>query len=175
MVEVKIEKNGLTWVEVGVVRFDNPTMESVEFLIDTGATITTVAHLDLILFGYSVNWIRNGKRLVGGSRLRAANRSQIDNCYMVVLPSINIGGYVGYNWPGVTDTTGDLISLFGTDSMKFFNWELNYRDRRCRFSLIEELQKDGNPASGEQFIHDLGDDSDGTGARKARVMKLGLE
>ncbi|MDR0220831.1 MAG: retropepsin-like domain-containing protein [Lachnospiraceae bacterium] len=65
-------------------------------------------------------------------------KAPIDNCYLVTLPEIHIGGCVGYNWP-VRVSLNEKVQfrlLFGTDSMRFFNFEFNYEHNVCKFSLI---------------------------------------
>ena len=86
-------------------------------------------------------WINSGKPLVGSDAPTVASGMPVDGCYEVVLPEINIGGWVGYNWPVLTSLSVPFKFLLGTDSMQFFNWHFDYENSVCRFDLIPGKRK----------------------------------
>ena len=140
MAEVKFNAFGFAYLDVGFKPRRSQTMKAIRYKVDSGANCTTIAHEQLSLLGYD-DWIRSGKQLVGDERPTLASGEPIDSCYMVVLPEINIGGCVGYNWPFLTSPIVKFRFLLGTDTMQFFNWEFDYEDGVCRFELIPDKRK----------------------------------
>ena len=154
-VEVKISEYGFAVVPVYFRINRTPNMHPLYYKIDTGANCTTIDRDDLSLLGYDDAWIRTaGKLLTGSERLTVASGATIDDCYRIELPEINIGGWVGYNWPITTSLSVPFRPLFGTDSMRFFNWHFDYENGICSFELISgkrQLLFDGK----EQSIHSI--------------------
>jgi hypothetical protein len=116
-------------------------MAQVEYKVDTGANCTTISKKRLVELGYDENWIKSGKLLTGGERPTAATGLPVDDCYIVTLPEIRIGEWVGYNWPFMTSLSVPFKFLLGTDSMRFFNWHFDYENDVCKFDLIQGKRK----------------------------------
>ncbi|MDR0220828.1 MAG: hypothetical protein LBI54_05420, partial [Lachnospiraceae bacterium] len=138
MAEARIDNDGFTFIEVFLKHRSKPTMYPQYFKVDSGANCTTISRRALSILGYDDDWIKAGKRLEGNERPTVATGEAIDNCYLVILPEIHIGGCVGYNWP-VRVSLNEKVQfrlLFGTDSMRFFNFEFDYEQSVCRFRLI---------------------------------------
>jgi hypothetical protein len=136
--EVKIDENGFAFIRVFVKPENETTMLPLSFKVDSGANCTTMSRDMLSMLGYDDDWIKAGKRLEGDERPTVATGEAVDNCYLVILPEIHIGGCVGYNWP-VRVSLNEKVQfrlLFGTDSMRFFNFEFNYEHNVCKFNLI---------------------------------------
>jgi hypothetical protein len=95
----------------------------------------------LLELGYGEDWIKTGRLLEGDERPTAATGLPIDDCYVVTLPEINIGEWVGYNWPFMTSLSVPFKFLLGTDSLRFFNWIFDYENEVCKFDLIQGKRK----------------------------------
>ena len=65
----------------------------------------------------------------------------IDDCYEVILPEIQIGEWVSYNWRVLTSLSVPFKFLLGTDSMQFLNWYFDYENGVCRFDIILSKRK----------------------------------
>ena len=111
-------------------------MSHLSYKVDSGADRTTISSTFLNDLGYSNEWIKTGKLLTGDTRPTVATGEPIDDCYIVSLPEITIGDYVGYNWPILTSLSVQFRNLLGTDTMSFFNWEFDYKNGICRYNLI---------------------------------------
>jgi hypothetical protein len=136
--EVKLNENGFAIIKVFLKHKSKPTMYPLRFKVDSGANCTTISRSALSTLGYDDDWIKAGKRLDGDERPTVATGEAIDDCYLVILPEIHVGGYVGYNWP-VRVSLNEKVQfrlLFGTDSMRFFNFEFNYEQEICKYILI---------------------------------------
>jgi len=141
--EVRLNPNGFAYVRFFIRPSNTLLMRDLPYKVDTGANSTTISREALQGFGYDDNWIRSGKLLVGSERPTVATGESIDNCYITTLPEIQLGGYVGYNWPFLV-SLNDKIQfklLLGTDSMLFFNWFFDYANGVCRFDLIPGKRK----------------------------------
>ena len=153
MAEVKLVTYGFAVIPVHVRQNNTPKMQHLTYKVDTGANCTTISRDWLNILGYDEDWIAStGRLLTGSDRPTVASGASVDDCYRVVMPEINIGGWVGYNWPFITSLTIPFRLLFGTDSMRFFNWHFDYENGICRFELIpnkRQLLFDGK----EQSIH----------------------
>ena len=120
---------------------DMPSMLSADYKVDCGANRTTASKNWLLQLGYDENWIKSGQKLEGNERPTMASGLPIDDCYLVVLPEIQIGEWVGYNWPVLTSLSVPFKFLLGTDSMQFFNWHFDYESGVCKFDIIPSKRK----------------------------------
>ena len=141
MQEVKFNTGGFALVEISVKPNGSVAMEKITYKVDSGANCTTISAKRLNELGFDDNWIHSGKPLVGANAPTVASGLPLDDCYEVILPQINIGGWVGYNWPVLTSLSVPFRFLLGTDSMQFFNWHFDYENGICRFDLIPGKRK----------------------------------
>ena len=128
--EVRFNKLGFAYVRFFIKPSDKPMMLDHPYKVDTGANSTTISKKALQNLGFDDNWVKLGKQLVESERPTVATGEPIDNCYMIALPEIQLGGYVGYNWPFLVSLNDDIQFrlLLGTDTMQFFNWEFDYEN-----------------------------------------------
>ena len=141
MAEIKLDQLGFAIIPLYVRQKDMPIMFSRGYKVDTDANCTTISKDWLFELGYDENWIKSGKRLEGNSRPTVASGLPIDDCYEVILPEIQIGEWVGYNWPVLTSLSLSFKFLLGTDSMRFFDWNFDYKNGVCKFCLIPGKRK----------------------------------
>jgi hypothetical protein len=141
MHEVRFTPLGFANLRVFIRPKNNNTMLSTIFKVDTGANCTIIGSKRLNELGYDSDWIKPGQLLTGPERPTVASGVPLDSCYRVILPEIRIGDWVGYNWPVLTSPDFQFKFLLGTDSMQFFNWNFDYENHVCRFSLIPGKRK----------------------------------
>ena len=144
MAEVGFDSLGFAYVRLFIRPSANPLMLDISYKVDTGANSTTINREALQRFGYDESWVMNsGKPLVGAERPTVATGEPIDNCYITTLPEIQLGGYVGYNWPFLVSLNDNVQFrlLLGIDSMQFFNWHFDYENGVFRFNLIQGKRK----------------------------------
>ena len=139
--EVKLRSFGFAIISISIRHRSSPVMASVDYKVDSGANCTTIGSKRLFELGYDESWIKTGKRLEGNARPTLASGLPLDDCYEIILPEINIGDWVGYNWPVLTSLSVPFKFLLGTDSMQFFNWNFDYENGFCRFELIPGKRK----------------------------------
>jgi len=139
--KINLNSFGFAIIRVYIRPKDSTTMAYAYYKVDTGANCTTISSTRLAELGYDKTWIKAGKRLVGNERPTVASGLVVDDCYRVILPEIRIGDWVGYNWPVLTSLSVPFKFLMGTDSMQFFNWNLDYENNICRFELIPNKRK----------------------------------
>jgi len=154
--EVKFNHRGFAYVRVYIRAPDAPPMSHLSYKVDTGANRTTIGKDFLFDLGYDEAWIISGELLTGDDRPTVATGEPIDDCYIVSLPEICIGDYVGYNWPFLTSLSVQFRNLLGTDTMSFFNWQFEYENDICRYSLIPGKRKTLFNHK-EQSMHSLDD------------------
>jgi len=139
--EITLTQDGFTFLDMNIRPNNSHAMEKVRYKVDTGANCTTISKKRLAELGYDENWIKSSKLLKGDERPTAATGLPIDDCYVVTLPEIRIGEWVGYNWPFMTSLSVPFKFLLGTDSMRFFNWNFDYENDVCKFDLIPGKRK----------------------------------
>ena len=154
MAEVSFDSLGFAYVRVYIKPKDTPTMRYASYKVDSGANRTTVSHKELLRLGYDEEWIKSGKLLTGDDRPTLASGEPVNDCYQVVLPEINIGGHVGYNWPFLTGLSVSFRFLLGTDTMRYFDWVFDYKNGICRYELITDKRQSSFNQPG-QSIHSL--------------------
>jgi len=132
---------GFTFVRVYIKHKETPIMPYFSYKVDTGANLTTISFDTLSELGYNKEWIMSGTLLKDDGRPTLASGEFVDDCYRIVLPEINIGGCVGYNWPFLTSLSVPFRLLLGTDSMCFFNWVFDYERGICKFELIQNKRQ----------------------------------
>jgi hypothetical protein len=157
--DVKLDHDGFAYVDVYVRTNNTPDMAYIVYKVDSGANRTAISRDHLNNLGYGDDWIKTGLLLTGDDRPTVATGEPIDDCYIVTLPEVNIGGFVGYNWPFLTSLSVKFRSLLGTDTMRFFNWEFIYEHDVCRFALIPGMrnvlfnQKEQSIHSMDDIVH----------------------
>jgi len=154
--EVKINNIGFAYVKVFFRLGNSPAMAFFNYKVDTGANRTTISSKILNGLGYDNDWIKAGVLLTDNDRPTVATGEPIDDCYIVSLPEINIGDYVGYNWPFLTSLSVPFRNLLGTDTMTFFKWEFDYEKGVCRYNLIQGKREVIFNQSG-QSMHSIDD------------------
>jgi len=141
--EVNFDTLGFAYVSFFIRLRSNPLMLDLPYKVDTGANRTTISKEALLSLGYDDAWLRTGRQLSGDESPTVATGEPVDNCYIVALPEVQLGGYVGYNWPFLVSLNDkfQFKLLLGTDSMRYFNWDFDYENGVCKFNLISGKRK----------------------------------
>jgi len=154
--KVKLNQLGFAILRIYIRLKDSPTMLHADYKVDTGANCTTIGVDWLLERGYDECWIKSGMLLTGNARPTVASGLPVEDCYLITLPEIRIGNWIGYNWPMITSLSVPFKFLLGTDSLRFFNWNFDYENDICEFALIPSKRKllfNQN----EQSIHSMDD------------------
>ena len=156
--EVNFDTLGFAYVRLHIKPRNAQAMKDIPYKVDTGANSTTINKDALQILGYDEIWVKTGRLLTGSEKPTVATGEPIDNCYIIALPEIQLGGYVGYNWPFLVSLNDkfQFRLLLGTDSMQYFNWDFDYENCVCRFALIPGKRKLLFNQK-EQSIHDVGE------------------
>ena len=141
MAEIKFSELGFAFLPVFIKPKSSPAMRRFPYKVDSGANCTTIGSEQLIDLGFDKDWIKTGRLLEGDLRPSVASGYRMNDCYIVILPEIRIGDYVGYNWPFMTSLSAPFKFLLGTDTMQFFNWSFDYEHGVCSFDLIPGKRK----------------------------------
>ena len=156
MAEVRFDKFGFALVRVWIGKKSGFKKEQLLYKVDTGANVTTISRDWLNQLGYDDNWIKTGRLLVGDERPSVATGEPVDNCYEVILPEIRIGIWTGPNWPFIVslDKNIQFRLLFGTNSMRFFSWALDFERGVFRYEAIPNKRQSLFNGQ-EQSIHSI--------------------
>jgi hypothetical protein len=156
MPQVKFASRGSVFIEVSARNKITTVFDGFLFMVDTGATCTTINRRNLHDLGYDDNWIKTfGVKLPERECPILADKRRATDCYKIKLPEVKIEGVEGGNWEFMTSFSADFTLLFGTDSMRFFNWTFDYMNGMCRFQGIPRLKAEH--LDGTQYIRALSD------------------
>lgn len=160
MAKIKIDAAGFVNLRVYVIPRDKPMDSYLQFKVDSGANSTTISKAKLHELGYDDEWIKQGKLLKGKECPSTATGEVITDCYRVVVPEIRLGIWTGRNWSFLVRLNDDekqqFRLLFGTDSMRFFNWFFDYKNGVCDYDgLVDTRYPLFNQQ--EQSIHSVDD------------------
>jgi len=151
VVEFKIDEDGFMYLDINIKERNSSGMLMFSYKVDTGADCTTININQLKALGYDENWIiKNGKKAYPTT----ASGQAVKDCYNIVLPYITIGNWVGHNWKFMTSLSAKFRLLLGTDTLKYFNWQIFYNKGVCRYSL-ENTLRNAEFNSARQSIHDI--------------------
>jgi len=136
---IPFDRNNLGRIEfdLDVITGDYKTLGPVEFKLDSGSDFTTISCDDLETLGYTRDFLES----CPFHQLKASTASDEYNLPLQFITnvSIKIGNreLQGCRVFFAIDTK--LRSLFGSDILKYFNWEVNYD--KGELQLTELLSK----------------------------------
>ena len=90
-------KNGIAEIGFMIIRNNKTSIMRIRFILDTGASSTTISKDDLSALGYDKEWI-NSNIIRTGNKKYMADGSSVDEHY-VIIPYSSIFGYRLLNWP----------------------------------------------------------------------------
>jgi hypothetical protein len=133
-ISVPFTPSGLGRVEftAGVSTADRKSFYSVNFKLDSGSDFTTISCNDLIKLGYTQDFLQNCP-LYANEASTATEELKLQLRYITDV-SLKFGDreLQGCRIFFAPDT--ELRSLFGSDVLKYFNWEVNYDESKLKLT-----------------------------------------
>ena len=128
MKSIALLHNGVANITIAMVALDGITMPQRKFLIDTGATRTTIPKTILVKeLGYTEDYIKNNKTLLPDMEKPLMADGKRANVYRVKAPRINIGGHeLQLDSILTSDSITSLNLLLGLDVLRYFNFSFNF-------------------------------------------------
>ncbi|MDR2591034.1 MAG: hypothetical protein LBC71_08640 [Oscillospiraceae bacterium] len=167
MNSVPLIRSGVANIFIAITALDGMSMPGRKFLVDTGATVTTIPKDFLInILGYTEEFIIDNKILLPDDEKPLMADGKKADLYKLKAPRINISGYeMQTNFILTSDTIKTLNFILGLDVLQFFNFSFNfdaidedaphgrmfYEFRESRITLFTKL--------GEPFAYKLNDSS----------------
>jgi hypothetical protein len=108
---------------------EHTTLSRIQFKVDSGADLTTVSKKELVLLGYSYEWIeKNIQTDLKHTLSRAGGKPQ--PAYYIQITASNILGRELVNWPFYIrkERHLDFPNLLGINILTYFNFSFNYEE-----------------------------------------------
>ncbi|MCL2223037.1 MAG: hypothetical protein FWC20_11700 [Oscillospiraceae bacterium] len=123
-----LQVSGAVFLDVSLATFDGKSMETWGFLVDTGATRTTVPKRFLVkLLGYTEEFIQSHKILLSEKDKPTMADGNKADLYKVKAPRMNISGHeIQNDYILTSDSVTSLNSLLGLDILSYFNFSFNF-------------------------------------------------
>ena len=128
MNSIVLNNSGAAYIKINIASLKGVSMQKFEFLIDTGATITTIPKGYLIkALGYTDKYILDNKIILSEKeKPTMANGKKID-VYKIPITRMNIGGYeIQHNGCILTSDTVKLGFLLGSDILRYFKFTFDF-------------------------------------------------
>jgi len=128
MKSIPLLRTGAAFISVSMAAFDGVTMPNWKFLVDTGASGTTVPKNFLInMLGYTEEYIQDNKLVLPDDKKPLmANGKRID-LYKVKAPRINISGHeIQPDYILTSDSVKTLNYLLGLDILQYFKFTYDF-------------------------------------------------
>jgi predicted aspartyl protease len=140
--------SGLGRVEFSadVLTGDMKTLGSVLFKLDSGSDFTTISCKDLEELGYPQEFLQNCP-VYGSDASTATEELRLQLRYIAGV-SIKFGDRELQGCRIYFALGTELRSLFGSDIMKYFNWEVNYDENKLRLTqrtALPQMAADEKP------------------------------
>ena len=121
-------RSGAAYVPVGIATLDGMHMPKLLFLVDTGATKTTIPKATLVKhLGYTDAWIQRNKVIVPYNEKPIMANGKRADVYRVPLTRINIGGHeIQHDNCILSSDTISLSFLLGLDILSYFKFYFDF-------------------------------------------------
>ena len=115
--------------QVNIAHTDGKTMHKLLFLVDTGATHTTIPRTLLENdLGYTSKYINDNKILLPENERPLMENGERADVYKIPINRINIGGHEIHLQYVLSSDTVNLISLLGLDVLSYFKFTFDFDD-----------------------------------------------
>ena len=159
---VKLQPNGVARVSVYAAKLDNKGMQDISFLIDTGATRTTLNKSILLDFmGYTEEWLQKNRIVLAENLKPKLADGRTLNAYGIPAMELTIGAHViRHNDYFLTaDDAPGLGFLLGTDILSYFDLFFKFSEIRMYYEFRKDRVKHQiNP--GDSFAYGLNSDKE---------------
>jgi hypothetical protein len=131
---IDFEPSGLGRVEFSakVLTGDRKSLGLVYFKLDSGSDFTTISCADLEDLGYTQDFLQSCP-VYGSDASTATNELKLQLRYISGV-SIKFGDRELQGCRIYFALGTELRSLFGSDILKYFNWEVNYDENKLRLT-----------------------------------------
>ena len=162
MKSVKLKPLGAAFLTVNIATLGGIGMHRTEFLVDTGATHTTIPKSFLLThLGFTEEYISNNKIILPEREQPIMANGEKANVFKLPITRINIGGYEIQHDYILSSDTVNLSLLLGLDVLSYFkiifdfdateNLAINGR----MFYELRESRRDNYKTFGEPFAHKI--------------------
>ena len=127
MKPIKLRADGAAFVDVHIAPLDGRQMETEPFLLDTGATSTSIPKSFLVeRLGYTEDYIQTHRILLPKeSQPKMANGERAD-VYKIPITRINIGGHEIQHDYVISSDSVKLSFLLGLDLLSYFKFTFDF-------------------------------------------------
>jgi len=128
MKSIPLLKTGVANIFLGMAMLDGLEMPVLKFLVDTGATRTTIPKETLVEeLGYTEEYIKNNKVFLSDDEKPTMANGSKANVYKVKAQRINIGGHeIQPDYILTSDTITSLNLLLGLDILRYFKFTYDF-------------------------------------------------
>jgi len=128
MKSVPLLHNGVASLFVGMAALDGASMPQRRFLVDTGATKTTIPKAVLVnALGYTEEYIRRNKIILAETEKPYMANGKRADVYKLKAPRINIGGHeLQPDFILTSDVITSLNLLLGLDILRYFKFTFDF-------------------------------------------------
>jgi len=128
MISTPLLHNGIALLEVNMTAFDGISMKNWEFIVDTGATRTTIPRTVLVdVLKFTDDYIQSNKVLLTEKEKPMLANGKRADVYKFKAPRMNIGGHeIKSDYILTSDSVFSLNSLLGLDILSYFNFSFNF-------------------------------------------------
>jgi predicted aspartyl protease len=165
MKSIPLLSSGAAYMFVGISAYNGVDMPTFRFLVDTGATRTTIPKNILIdTLGYSEEYIENRKIILPEKDKPCLADGSRANVYKIPAPRINISGHeLQTDYILTSDTINTLHYLLGLDILRYFKiiFDFDAVDDDApygrMFYMFRESQITPFTKMGDHFAYKVGD------------------
>ena len=143
-----INNLGRVEFDLDVMTGDRKTLGTVEFKLDSGSDFTTISCDDLETLGYTIDYLKSCP-FHQRKASTASDEYRLPLQYITNV-SIKIGTRELQGCRIFFALNTKLRSLFGSDILKYFNWEVSYEKGELK---LTELESKPLLSEGETLIH----------------------
>lgn len=128
MISTPLMPTGAAPLEVSIATQDNIMMRNWNFLVDTGATRTTIPKKVLLdVFKYTDEYIQNNKNVLSEREKPLMADGKRADVYQIRAPRMNIGGHeIQADYILTSDSITSLNSLLGLDILSYFKFTFDF-------------------------------------------------
>jgi len=128
MKSVSLQESGVARISIAMATLDGASMSKLRFLIDTGATRTTIPKYKLVNeLGYTDAFMQESKKILPEHEKPLMANGKRADVYQIIAPRINIDGHElqpGYIL--TSDTIANLNLLLGLDILSYFKFTYDF-------------------------------------------------
>ncbi|MCL2198646.1 MAG: retroviral-like aspartic protease family protein [Defluviitaleaceae bacterium] len=164
MKAIPLERSGVAYIYIALAHTNGKTMPKFPFLVDTGATRTTIPKETLIKeLGYTEDFINTNKLILSEKEKPIMANGERADVYKLPGMRLNIGGYEIQHDFILSSDTINLSLLLGLDVLNYFKFTFDFdsTDSACpygkMFYALREKMKKSYSNLQKPFAHKLTD------------------